>query len=462
MVQKTNTKNGTNDLIPSSGSLQAPYSQEAEEATIGAILVNPVAYFAVAAFLKADDFFILRHRYVWEALEALNSRNEPIDYLTVTQELKNQHRLTEIGGAAYLTQLINSTPTSVHAAVYGKLVLSFATRRRLMAAADEIRALALNSTIDTDEVLSKSASTLGEVMYGADIEPLSRIVKHVAIVADDLAERRTSGRTVLGIPTGWPTFDKVTGGLCKEEFMIIGGSPGMGKTHTLLALTLAVARQMNTDTNKPNKVLFITFEMYPERLARRLIAAQSGVSLQLIKTGAMSEPEYGVAKTGMEKLSQYDIVIDSPPEHLMTVEHCERRIQEFGYTFGALPEVVVIDYVQLLQEQNNGRYRMPRNEFVKWAAYALRGFGRRYKLHIMAAAQLNRMVNNRDDKRPELSDLGESGGLERAADIVMFPFRPVEGRKEYELIIRKNRDGKPTTIDMWADPATLQYQERKA
>src|SRR5262245_35003809 len=122
------------------GSTQAPFSQEAEEAALGAILASPNAYFAVAAFLKPDDFFILRHRYIWEAMNRLNDRSEPIEYLTVAQELKDAGHLAEIGGPAYLTQLINNTPTSVHAEVYGRLVERAATRRRLMAASDEIKA----------------------------------------------------------------------------------------------------------------------------------------------------------------------------------------------------------------------------------------------------------------------------------------------------------------------------------
>lgn len=152
-----------NDPVANWGTLQTPYSQEAEEATIGAVLVNSVTYFAVAAFLQAEDFFILRHRYIWESLTRLHERGEPIDYLTVTQELKDTGHLAEIGGPAYLTQLINSTPTSVHAEVYGRLVERSATRRRLMAASDEIKALALNEELTVEQVISDAEARLFDV-----------------------------------------------------------------------------------------------------------------------------------------------------------------------------------------------------------------------------------------------------------------------------------------------------------
>src|SRR5690349_18285576 len=151
------------DSLNGWGSQAIPYSQEAEEAVIGAVLVNPVAYFGVASFLQADDFFILRHKYIWQALTRLTDRSEPIDYLTLTQELKDMDKLAEIGGPAYLTQLINNTPTSIHGEMYGHLVERAATRRRLMSASDEIKALALNEEITIEQVINEAETKLFDV-----------------------------------------------------------------------------------------------------------------------------------------------------------------------------------------------------------------------------------------------------------------------------------------------------------
>ncbi len=218
-----------NDPISNWGNLQTPYSQEAEEATIGAILVNSVTYFAVAAFLNAEDFFILRHRYIWESLTRLHERGEPIDYLTVTQELKDTGRLAEIGGPAYLTQLINTTPTSVHAEVYGKLVERAATRRRLMAASDEIKALALNEELTVEQVIADAESRLFDVTERKLTKELIPMREAVSDYFDRIEYLMANRNAPLGVPSGFKDLDKLLGGFQKSDLIIFAGRPGMGK-----------------------------------------------------------------------------------------------------------------------------------------------------------------------------------------------------------------------------------------
>jgi len=218
-----------NDPISNWGTLQTPYSQEAEEATIGAILVNSVMYFAVAAFLKADDFFILRHRYIWEGLTRLHERGEPIDYLTITQELKDSGRLSEIGGPAYLTQLINSTPTSVHAEVYGRLVERAAVRRRLMAASDEIKSLALNEELTVEQVIADAESRLFDVTERQTSKELIPMKEAVSDYFDRIEYLMANRNAPLGVPSGFKDLDKLLGGFQKSDLIIFAGRPGMGK-----------------------------------------------------------------------------------------------------------------------------------------------------------------------------------------------------------------------------------------
>jgi replicative DNA helicase len=210
-------------------SQQIPYSQEAEEATIGAVLVNPVAYFGVASFLQPDDFFILRHKYIWQALTRLVDRSEPIDYLTLTQELRDMDKLADIGGPAYLTQLINSTPTSVHAEIYGRLVERAATRRRLMSASDEIKALALNEELTIEQVINESESKLFDVTERQLTRELIPMREAISTYFDRIEHLMVDKETALGLPSGFKDLDKLLGGLQKSDLIIFAGRPGMGK-----------------------------------------------------------------------------------------------------------------------------------------------------------------------------------------------------------------------------------------
>lgn len=211
------------------GSTQAPFSQEAEEAALGAVLASPTTYFAVAAFLKPDDFFILRHRYIWEAMNRLNGRSEPIEYLTVAQELKDAGHLAEIGGPAYLTQLINNTPTSVHAEVYGRLVERAAIRRRLMAASDEIKALATNEELTIEEVIAGSEARLFDVTERQLTRQLIPMRQAVNDYFDRIEHLMNNQGEALGLPSGFKDLDKLLGGMQKSDLIIFAGRPGMGK-----------------------------------------------------------------------------------------------------------------------------------------------------------------------------------------------------------------------------------------
>ncbi|MCA0458679.1 MAG: replicative DNA helicase [Chloroflexi bacterium] len=218
-----------NDPISNWGNLQTPYSQEAEEATIGAILVNPVMYFSIAAFLTAEDFFILRHRYIWEGLTRLHERGEPIDYVTLIQELKDTGRLAEIGGPAYITQLSNAAPTSVHAEVYGRLIERAATRRRLMAASDEIKALALNEEMTVEQVIADSESRLFNVTERKLTKELIPMRDAVRSYWDRIDHLMGDRNAALGVPSGFKDLDKLLGGFQKSDLIIFAGRPGMGK-----------------------------------------------------------------------------------------------------------------------------------------------------------------------------------------------------------------------------------------
>src|SRR5690349_19165313 len=207
---------------------QAPFSQEAEEAAIGSVLVNPSAFISVASFLKPEDFFLLRHNRIWQAFLRLNDRNEPIDYLTVAQELKNLDVLDEIGGYPYLIQLMNNTPTSVHAEIYGRLVERTSICRRMLEAADKIRELALNEEENIETVLNDAEAavfSIGENQARREFVPMfdavSEYYERISIL---LASEKGS----LGIPSGFRDLDQLLGGFQRSDLLIFAGRPGMG------------------------------------------------------------------------------------------------------------------------------------------------------------------------------------------------------------------------------------------
>lgn len=377
---------------------QVPFSQEAEEATIGAILTNPAAYFGVAAFLRIDDFFILRHRYIWEAMGRLNDRSEPLDYLTVVQELKDMGRLQEVGGPAYLTQLINNTPTSVHAEVYGRLIERAATRRRLMNASDQIKALALNEEITLDQVINESEAKLFEVTERQLSRELIPIRQAIDGYFEHIEQMMQNQEATLGVPTGFKDLDKLLGGLQKSDLLIFAGRPGMGKTSFMLSAALNMARL-------GARIAIFSMEMGVEQIVQRLIAMESAINMQNLRTGQISQKEWRRFVEVAGKLGNFNIYIDDSasmnPIQLRT--KCLRMQREHGV------DLVVIDYMQLMNA--GGVYENNRVQEISYISRNMKEMARELNVPVLSAAQLSRAVEQRQDKRPQLSDLRESGCL---------------------------------------------------
>ncbi|MBN8591910.1 MAG: replicative DNA helicase [Anaerolineae bacterium] len=213
----------------SSGAPAIPYSQEAEEAAIGAVLINPDSYYGLSAFLKEDDFYLLRHRLIWQALDRLAGRSQPIDYLTLVQELRDLNALNDIGGPAYLTQLMNNTPTSVHAEVYGRIVEGAATRRRLIAAADQIKSVAGMQDLTVQEVIAQSEAKLFDVTERQLTKELIPMREAMNMYYERIEQLMYNKDGALGVPSGFKDLDKLLGGLQKSDLLLFAGRPGMGK-----------------------------------------------------------------------------------------------------------------------------------------------------------------------------------------------------------------------------------------
>ena len=250
---------------PAGGTL-VPQSREAEEAVIGAVLINPEAYYDVAQFLHAEDFYIHRHRWIWEAFTHLQERRAPIDFLTVTEELDQQGQLAEVGGPAYLAALISNVPSSLHAEAYGRLVEQAGIRRRLLEAANKIAKLAYQEEMGIDAVMDeaeKSIFGVSEKRLTRDLQPIKEVLSTYYDRIDELSKR--DGET-MGVPTGFIDLDRLLGGFQPSDLIIIAGRPGMGKT----AFMLSAAK--NAAQIYKKHVAIFSLEMSSEQLVQRLIS----------------------------------------------------------------------------------------------------------------------------------------------------------------------------------------------
>ena len=255
-----------------------PYYQEAEEAVLGAILVNPLVFIEIASFLEPPHFFILRHQYIFEAMSRIHERREPLDYLTVNAELKAMDKLDDIGGPAYLTQLVNATPVSNHAEMYGRLVERAHIRRSLLNAGDRIKLLALDEEISATQAITEAEKEiLGISTNQRDIKDLP-FRDHISNHFDKLERLMKNPGELLGIPTGYKELDGILQGLQKSDLIILAARPGMGKTAMLVNIALHAAR-MN------QRIGFITLEMGTDQIIQRMVSTETRINLQNLRGG---------------------------------------------------------------------------------------------------------------------------------------------------------------------------------
>ena len=411
-----------------------PHNRQAEEAVLGAVLINAESYFDVAQFLQADDFYIVRNRWIWEAFTRLHERRQPIDYLTVISELEQQNQLAEAGGPAYIMALINQTPTSLHAEAYGRLIEQTSVRRRMLSAANELAKLAYDQGKTVDTVLDeaeKSIFGISERRIRKDLQPIQQVLSEVYDRVDRMSQR---GDEIMGVPTGLIDLDRLFGGLQKSDLLIVAGRPGMGKTGLLLSIAKNAAQK-----HKKHVAVF-SLEMSNEQLVQRLIAQETGIDTQRLRTGKLDDDEWPLFTHAIEVLSDTHIFLDDTPAitPLQLRTKCRRLHLEYNL------DLVIVDYLQLMSGDTRIDNRV---QEVSYISRNLKVLARELNVPVLAAAQLSRAVEQRSDKKPVLSDLRESGSIEQDSDIVMFIHRPDALEKDSpranvaEIIVAKHRNG---------------------
>jgi replicative DNA helicase len=411
-----------------------PHNREAEEAVIGSVLINPEAYYDAAQFLQSDDFYIIRNRWIWEAFTRLHEQRIPIDILTISEELDQSGQLAEVGGASYLTSLINQVPSSINAEAYGRIIEENAIRRRMLTSANEIAKLAYNREQSVDTIIDeaeKSVFGLSERRIKHDLQPIQNVLSDYYDYVGEISERTDE---IYGVPTGLIDLDKLLGGLQKSDLLIVAGRPGMGKTGFLLGVAKNAAQK-----HKKHVAIF-SLEMSNEQLVQRLIAQETRIDSQRLRSGKLTDDEWPLFTQAIESLSATRIFLDDTPAitPMQLRTKCRRLHLEYQL------DLVIVDYLQLMSSDTRTDNRV---QEVSYISRNLKVLARELNVPVLTAAQLSRAVEQRADKRPVLSDLRESGSLEQDADIVMFINRPDSLDRDNpkanlaEIIVAKHRNG---------------------
>jgi replicative DNA helicase len=414
---------------------QPPHNIEAEQSTLGSLIIDPEAYIRVAEFLRADDFYREAHRSIYAAIADLNERHEPADLITLCDELERRGVLAEVGGISYVTTLVNLVPTSTHVEHYGHIIERTATMRRLIAAAGQIATLGYEDNEDTEATLDRAEQILFAISQrrlAGDFLPLRTLLHDYLDRIDYVHQHRGE---VAGVPTGFTDLDRLTGGLQPSDLIIIGARPSMGKT--ALCVSLAHASAMKHGT----VVGMFALEMSAEQIVQRFMSIEAAVDQQRLRTGYIDDQEWDRIIAAAGALSEAPIYIDDTPGITTMEVRAKARRLAAQVPLG----LIVIDYLQLMQ--GRGRGDGNRVQEISEISRSLKGLARELDVPVVALAQLSRGVESRQDHHPMLSDLRESGSIEQDADIVMFIYRdevynPSTDRHGIaDIIIAKHRNG---------------------
>ncbi len=426
-----------------------PHNEEAEKSILGASMLSKDALLDIMDIVKPRDFYSEMHKEIFTAIRELYSRNEPIDTLTVSEELKKRNSLEMVGGRAYIASLSSGVPSTANAGQYAKIVAEKAVLRKLIAASTDIIEEAYKEAMDADVVLDYAERGIFEIAQAKqskDVAALKDVlIKNIEII--DEASRQEGN--VIGVPTGFRDLDIKTSGLQRSDLVIVAARPAMGKT----AFALNVAQQAAIKGGA--SVLIFSMEMSKEQLGQRLLSMESRVEMQKLKTGELNRKDWDDINIALDTLSEANIFIDDTPGiSIMEIKNKCRRIKaEHGL------DLVVLDYLQLMSYE--GRVDSRQQE-ISALSRNLKLIAREMDCPVIVLSQLSRAPEQRQDHRPQLADLRESGSIEQDADIVLFLYRDDYYEKENsekpgvcEVIISKQRSGPTGTVElMWLEKYT--------
>lgn len=426
-----------------------PNDKDAEQAVLGAVFLSQDALIEAMEYVEAEDFYQHANQLVFQAMMNLNDEEEPVDVVTVQNELDRLNQIEDIGGVSYLAELASAVPTAANTTYYAKIVKNKSTLRRLINAATGIVQRSFEEDEDVDSIIDLSEKEIMDVSENRNHKGFRRISDVVKSSFEEIDKLYDQDSDVTGLSTGYKDLDAMTTGLHKDELVILAARPGVGKT--AFALNLA----QNAATKSNATVAIFSLEMGAESLVNRMLCSEGSIDANALRTGKLDENQWNSLVVAMGSLSRTNVYIDDTPGIKMAEirSKCRRLLKESGNL-----DLVIIDYLQLIE----GTGQENRQQEVSVISRNLKKLAKELHVPIIALSQLSRGVEARQDKRPMLSDIRESGSIEQDADIVAFLYRddyyrdeegddnnnsePQEEPEdpdvgEVEVIISKNRSG---------------------
>lgn len=428
-----------------------PQNIEAEQAVLGAMLIDKEAIAKATEVLSADDFYREAHRVIFSAMLELYNKNEAVDMVTVTEILKRDNKLEDIGGIAYITSLANVVLTAANVKYHAEIVAEKSVLRQLVRVSTEIAAMGYEANDDVGTLLDTAESRILEISNRkkkADFTPINDILMDSVQSIENLLQNKGG---LTGIPAGFADLDKLTSGLHPSDFIILAARPSMGKTALALNIVQNVAlRAHKVIGGEPRSVAFFSLEMSKEQLVNRMLCAEAGIDSQRLRVGEMHDEDWTHLWDACDTMSRAKIYIDDTAG--ITAMEMRSRARRLKAEHGL--DLIVVDYLQLMQGSGKRNNSGDRQQEVSEISRSLKALARELDVPVLALSQLSRSVESRQVKRPMLSDLRESGSLEQDADIVAFLYRedyynPETENKHTELIIAKHRNGPVDTVNLF-------------
>ena len=418
-----------------------PHSVEAEQSVLGSILLDKEAMISVSETLVPDDFYKEAHKVIYESMLKLYNSQSEIDLITLTDELRDQGYLDDIGGIAYITSLSTVVPTTSNIKYYVNIVKEKSISRQLISAANDIINLGYDGSAKVEYVLENAEKKIFDISQERatnDFQPINQVISEAISMLEKLYEEKND---VTGLTTGFRDLNKKINGLQRSDLLLIAARPAMGKT--AFALNLVQNAALKGDAS----VAVFSLEMSKEQLVQRMIASQSTVELKKIKTGTLADNDWPRITDGMAILSGAKIHIDDTPG--IKISELRSKCRKLKIEKGL--DLVLIDYLQLMEGEGQNESRQ--QEIAK-ISRSLKILAKELDCPVVALSQLSRAPEQRADHRPMLSDLRESGSIEQDADIVMFLYRDeyynpdTEKKNIGEVIVAKNRHGETGTVEL--------------
>ena len=403
-----------------------PQNIEAECGVLGSIIIDPDAIVQIADFLHPEDFYRDAHRVIYNVIMRLYEQQEPADFITICDELERQNQLEAVGGPGYITALVNEVPTSANVEYYARIVQRTAILRRLISAAGQIAAIAYEES-DAEIALDKAEKLIFEISQGHTQNNFATIREVLDEYMDKLTQLHERRGNIVGVPTGFTDLDRLTGGLQRSDLIILAARPAVGKTS--FALSLAY----NAASRYQQNVAIFSLEMSKEQLVQRFISMAAGIDQQRLRTGWIEDEEWDRIFEAMNRLASLNVFIDDTAG-ISTMEmrsKARRLMAEHGL------DLVVVDYLQLMQSDIGGKRNENRVQEVSEISRNLKGLARELNVPVLALAQLSRTVETRQSKVPQLSDLRESGCLAGETQVylpdegITRPIEQLSGQKGF-------------------------------